>query len=53
MKRNLVDLFNRHYVSVVEIISGIKPKTISSTCNINGTDEIQHIINQYKDQLTM
>ena len=29
--------------------SGIKFETISSTCNINGADEIQYIINLHKD----
>ena len=27
----------------------MKPETISSICNINYTDEIQHIVNLYKD----
>ena len=48
-EKKLAALFNSHYINIVEIISGIKPETISSTCNINGTDEIQHIVNQYKD----
>ena len=45
----LADLFNSHYIDIIEISSGIKPETISSTCNINDTDEIQHIVNLYKD----
>ena len=37
------------YINIVEISSGIKPETISSTCSINEADEIQHIVNLYKD----
>ena len=48
-EKNLADLFNSHYINIVEISSGIKPETISSTCNINVTDEIQNIVNLYKD----
>ena len=48
-EKNLADLFNSHYINIVEISSGIKPETISSTCNINDTDEIQNIVNLYKD----
>ena len=47
--KKLADLFTSHYINIVEISSGIKPETISSTCNINDTDEIQHIVNQHKD----
>ena len=36
-------------MNIVEISSVIKPETISSTCNINDTNEIQHIVNLYKD----
>ena len=49
MKKKLADLFSSHYINIVEISSGIKPENISSTCNISGTDEIQHIVNLYKD----
>ena len=49
MKKKLADLFSSHYINIVEISSGIKPETISSTCNISCTDEIQHIVNLYKD----
>ena len=49
MEKKLADLFNSHYINIVEISSGIKPETISSTCNINDTDEIQHIVKLYKD----
>ena len=49
MKKMLADLFNSQYIDIVEISSGIKPETISSTRNINDTDEIQHIVNLYKD----
>ena len=48
-EKKLADLFNSHYINIVEISSGIKPETISSTCNINGTDGIQHVVNLYKD----
>ena len=48
-EKKLVDLFNSHYINIVEISSGIKPETISSTCNMNGTDGIQYIVNLYKD----
>ena len=44
-EKKLADLFNSHYTNIVEISSGIKPETISSTCNINDTDEIQHVVN--------
>ena len=47
-EKNLADLFNSHYINIVEISGGIKPETISSTCNINDTDEIQNIVNLYK-----
>ena len=49
-EKKLADLFNSHYINIVEISSGIKPETISSTYNINDTDEIQHIVNLYKDR---
>ena len=45
----LANLFSSHYTNIVQISGGIKPETISSTCNINVTDEIQHIVNLYKD----
>ena len=48
-EKKLTDLFNSHYINIAKISSGIKPETISSTCNINDTDEIQHIVNLYKD----
>ena len=48
-EKKLADLFNSHCINIVEISSGIKPETIFSTCNINDTDEIQHIVNLYKD----
>ena len=48
-ERNLTNLFNSHHITIVEISSGIEPETISSTCSINDTDEIQHIVNLYKD----
>ena len=48
-EKKLANLFNNHYINIVEISSGIKPETISSICNINYTDEIQHIVNLYKD----
>ena len=44
-EKKLADLFNSHYIHIVEITSGIKPETISSTCRY----EIQHIVNLYKD----
>ena len=49
MEKKLADLFNSHYINIFKISSGIKPETISSTCNINDTDEIQHIVKLYKD----
>ena len=48
MKKSLL-IFNSHYINNVEISSGIKPEIISSTCNINETDEIQHIVSLYKN----
>ena len=48
-EKKLADLFNSHYINIVETSSGIKPETISSACNINGTDGIQHIVNLHKD----
>ena len=50
-EKKLADLFNSHYVNTVEISSGsgINSETISSTCNMNDTDEVQHIVNLYKD----
>ena len=48
-EKKLANLFNSHYINIVEISSGIKPETISSICNINYTDEIQHIENLHKD----
>ena len=48
-EKNLADLFDSHYINIVEINSGIRPETLSSTCNINGTDGIQHIVNLCKD----
>ena len=50
-EKKLADLFNSHYVDTVEISSGsgINSETISSTCNMNDTDEVQHIVNLYKD----
>ena len=48
-EKKLADLFKSHYININEISIGIKPGTISSTCNINDTDEIQHIVNLYKD----
>ena len=39
--KNLADFFNSHYINIVEISSDIKPETISSTCNMNDTDELQ------------
>ena len=50
-EKKLADLFNSHYINIAKISSGIKSETISSTCNINNTDEIQHIVNLYKDHL--
>ena len=49
MKKKLADLFKSHYININEISSSIKRGTISSICNINDTDEIQHIVNLYKD----
>ena len=49
MKKSLPIYFDSHYKNIVEITSSIKPETISSTCNINFTDESQLIVNQYKD----
>ena len=46
-----VNLFNSHYINIVEISSDTEPETIS--CNKNGTDEIQHILNLYKDHPRM
>ena len=48
-EKKLADLYSSHYVNITEISGGIKPETVSSTCNINGTDEIQHIVNLYND----
>ena len=48
-EKKLPDSFNSHYINIVEISSTIKPETISSTCNINDADEIQHLVNLYKD----
>ena len=48
-EKKLPNLLNSHYIDIVEISNGIKPETISSTCNINDADEIQHIVNQHKD----
>ena len=48
-EKKLANLFNSHYINIVEIGSGIKPETISSTCHINDADEIQHIVNLHKD----
>ena len=48
-QEKLADLFNSHYINIVKISSSIKPETTSSKCNINGTDEIQYIVNLYKD----
>ena len=48
-EKKLANLFNSHYINIVKISSGIKPETISSTCNINDTYGIQHIVNLYKD----
>ena len=31
-EKKLADLFNNHYIHIVEITSGIKPETISFTC---------------------
>ena len=39
-KKNLAHLFNSYYINITEISSGINPKTISSICSINCTDEI-------------
>ena len=48
-EKKLVDLFNSHYINIVEICIGIKPETIPSKCKLNGTDEIQHTVFLYKD----
>ena len=33
-EKKFADLFNSNYINIVEISSGIKPETISSTCNM-------------------
>ena len=48
-QEKLADLFNSHCINIVKISSSIKTETTSSKSNINGTDEIQHIVNLYKD----
>ena len=37
-EKNLADLFNSYYINILKRSSGIKPETISSTCNINATN---------------
>ena len=39
--KKLTDFFNSHYINIAEISSDVKPENISSTCNMNGTDELQ------------
>ena len=48
-EKKLPNLLNSHYIDIAEISNGIKPENISSTCNINDADEIQHIVNLHKD----
>ena len=50
-EEDIVEIFNDHYINIVEKTSGLKPKDVRNEIGKNrtNTEIVQHIIQKYKD----